>query len=95
MFWVFFNMDLKQFPNLKTVVYNDFNGLNTNLFKCTLEYDRLWDELNKYPCQQLGVEDTPKEYVDMFNEYQQEIFHTDFEITDDNKVNQLEANLED
>jgi len=34
MFWVFFNMDLKKYPNLKTVVYNDFNGLNTNLFDC-------------------------------------------------------------
>jgi len=22
MFWVFFNMDLKHYPNLKTVVYN-------------------------------------------------------------------------
>jgi len=62
-----------------------FNGLNANLFDCSLEYDRLWVELNKYPCQQLGVTDTPQEYVDMFNKYQQEIFHTDFEITDNNK----------
>ena len=43
MFWVFFNMDLSIYPNLKTVVYNDYNGLNANLFKCSLEYDRLWD----------------------------------------------------
>ena len=28
MFWCFFNMDLKQFPNLKKVVYNE-----TSLFK--------------------------------------------------------------
>ena len=35
MFWVFFNMDLKEYPNLKTVVYNDFNGLNANLMKCS------------------------------------------------------------
>ena len=85
MFWVFFNMDLKNYPNLKTVVYNDFNGLNANLFDCSLSYDRLWDELNKYPCQQLGVEDTPQEYVDMFNEYQQELFHTEYKITEKNK----------
>ena len=26
MFWVFFKMDLIKYPNLKTVVYNDFNG---------------------------------------------------------------------
>ena len=34
MFWCFFNMDLKQFPNLKKVVYNDFNPLNDNHFTC-------------------------------------------------------------
>ena len=33
MFWVFFKMDLHHYPNLKTVVYNDFNGLNSNLFR--------------------------------------------------------------
>jgi site-specific DNA-adenine methylase len=32
MFWCFFNMDLKLYPNLKEVVYNDFNPLNHNLF---------------------------------------------------------------
>ena len=32
MFWTFFSMDLKLFPNLKKVVYNDFNPLNYNLF---------------------------------------------------------------
>ena len=62
MFWVFFNMDLDKYPNLKTVVYNDYNRLNANLFKCSKQYDRLWEELSKYPCQQLGVEDTPPEY---------------------------------
>jgi len=45
MFWVFFNMDLSKFPNLKTVVYNDFNGLNANLFRCAKHHSRLWDEL--------------------------------------------------
>lgn len=80
MFWVFFNMDLKDYPNLKTVVYNDFNGLNTNLMKCSLEYDRMWDELSLYPCQQLGVVDTPPEYSENFRIYQSEIFHPDFVI---------------
>jgi hypothetical protein len=28
MFWCFFNMNLNQFPNLKRVVYNEFNTLN-------------------------------------------------------------------
>ena len=80
MFWVFFNMDLRHYPKLKTVVYNDFNGLNTNLMKCSLEYDRLWQVLSTYPCQQLGVEDTPPEYRTMFATYQKEIFDPSFEI---------------
>ena len=86
MFWVFFNMDLKKYPNLKTVVYNDFNGLNANLFDCCAEdYDKLWNELSKYPCQQLGVENTPPEYEKMFKEYQQEVFHSNIQITQENK----------
>ncbi len=85
MFWVFFKMDLKEYPNLKTVVYNDFNGLNANLFECCKEYDTLWGELSKYPCQQLGVDDTPIEYVEMFNDFQKEIFHSGVTITQENK----------
>jgi len=83
MFWVFFNMDLKKFPNLKTVVYNDFNGLNANLMACSLDYDRMWEELKKYPCQQVGVENTPPEYSVMFKKYQKEIFANSFEIGDE------------
>ena len=85
MFWVFFKMDLNHYPNLKTVVYNDFNGLNANLFSCCREYDRMWDEMSKYPCQTVGVEDTPTLYEEMFNEYQKEVFHSGITITDDNK----------
>jgi len=80
MFWVFFNMDLKKYKKLKTVVYNDYNKLNSNLFKCAKNYDRLWLELSKYPCQQLGVDDTPKEYKEMFEKFQKEIFASDFVI---------------
>jgi DNA adenine methylase len=80
MFWVFFNMDLSDYSNLKTIVYNDFNRLNANLFKCAKNYDRLWDELSKYPCQQLGVVDTPSEYAEMFKKYQKEVFNSKLEI---------------
>jgi DNA adenine methylase len=83
MFWVFFNMDLKDYPNLKTVVYNDYNRLNANLFKCSLQYDRMWEELAKYPCQQVGVEDTPPEYNEMFKKYQKEVFNDDLVIGDE------------
>ena len=80
MFWVFFNMDLELYPNLKTVVYNDYNGLNANLYKCIKDYDRLWDVLATYPCQKLGVENTPPEYTEMFKEYQKEIFDPTYVI---------------
>ena len=82
MFWVFFNMDLKDYPNLKTVVYNDYNRLNANLFKCSKQYDRMLEELAKYPCQQLGVVDTPPEYEKMFREFQKEVFDPNLVIGD-------------
>jgi DNA adenine methylase len=84
MFWVFFNMELKDYPNLKTVVYNDYNRLNYNLMKWTKQYDVLWNALSQYPCQQLGVVDTPPEYEQMFNEYQKEVFNPDLVITKEN-----------
>lgn len=80
MFWVFFNMDLTKYPNLKTVVYNDYNRLNANLFRCALQYDRLWEELSKYPCQQLGVVDTPPEYNELFKKCQKEVFDPNYVI---------------
>ena len=86
MFWVFFNMDLKLYPNLKTVVYNDYNRLNYNLLKCAKQYDVLWEALSQYPCQQLGVSDTPPEYRQMFKQYQQEIFDENLVITDENSL---------
>lgn len=86
MFWVFFNMDLNKFKNLKTVVYNDYNRLNYNLMKCSKNYDVLIEELEKYPCQQLGVVDTPKVYSEMFAEYQKYIFNPDLVITEENEI---------
>jgi DNA adenine methylase len=82
MFWVFFNMDLKDYPNLKTVVYNDYNKLNANLFRCSKQYDRMIEELAKYPCQQLGVEDTPPEYEQMFRKFQKEVFDPELVVGD-------------
>jgi DNA adenine methylase len=86
MFWVFFNMDLSKFPNLKTVVYNDYNRLNYNLMKWSKQYDVLWEALSHYPCQQLGVVDTPPEYGEMFNRFQQELFNPELVITDENSL---------
>jgi DNA adenine methylase len=84
MFWVFFNMDLQNYPNLKTVVYNDYNKLNHNLMKWAKQYDILWDALLQYPCQQLGVKETPPEYAEMFKQYQTEVFDENLVITEEN-----------
>ena len=86
MFWVFFNMDIEKYPNLKTVVYNDYNGLNANLMKWAKQYDVLHEALSHYPCQQLGVVDTPPEFAVMFNEYQAEVFNDNLVITDENSL---------
>jgi len=73
-FWIFFGMDLIQYPNLKQVVYNDFNPLNYNLFKCVQNPSELQRALDSVPVQQLGVSVTPQEYKDRFIGFQSEIF---------------------
>jgi DNA adenine methylase len=80
MFWCFFNMDLKQFPNLKKVVYNDFNPLNHNLFECVKNPQRLLEAINAIPCQQLGEFETPSRYKEQFLSFQAEIFDKDFSV---------------
>jgi len=82
MFWNFFKMDLSEFPNLRTVVYNDFNKLNSNLFKCTKQYDKLWDEIDKYSFQEMGVDITPPEHKELFNTSKKEIFSPNLTIKD-------------
>jgi len=80
MFWCYFNMDLSKFPNLKRVVYNDFNPLNYNLFMCLQNPDVLLSAVNRIPCQQQGVEDTPSIYKEQFIEFQKELFGQGFTI---------------
>jgi len=80
MFWCFFNMDLKQYPNLKRVVYNDFNPLNYNLFMCLQDPSVLLTAINRIPCQQLGVSETPSIYKEQFVQFQQELFGSGFTI---------------
>jgi DNA adenine methylase len=80
MFWVFFNMDLKEYPNLKKVVYNDFNPLNYNLYMCLQNPVELLKVVNSIPCQQVGVEPTPPIYREQFVEFQKEIFGSGFTI---------------
>jgi len=74
MFWCFFNMDLSQYPNLKKVVYNDFNPLNYNLFQCAQNPSELQRALDAIPVQQIGVSITPPEMKQQFVSFQVEIF---------------------
>ena len=74
MFWCFFNMDLNQYPNLKKVVYNDFNPLNYNLFQCAQNPSELQRTLDAIPVQQEGVSVTPPEMREQFVRFQAEIF---------------------
>lgn len=75
MFWVFFNMDLKDYPNLKTVVYNDYNKLNANLFRCSKQYNRLLRELKEYPRQEYHNYTADNSiFADLFNKCQKEVF---------------------
>jgi DNA adenine methylase len=78
MFWCFFNMDLNIFPNLRKVVYNDFNSLNYNLFQCAQNPRELQRALDNIPVQQLGNPITDSSYIDRFYEFQTEIFGSGF-----------------
>ncbi len=80
MFWCFYNMDLSRYPNLKRVVYNDFNPLNYNLFKCVQNPSELQRALDGISVQQLGVTNTPPEFKEKFVEYQRELFSSGFTI---------------
>jgi DNA adenine methylase len=80
MFWCFFNMDLKQFPNLKKVVYNDFNPLNYNLFKCVQNPTELLKVINSIDCQKFVEEITPPLYKEQFIRFQSEIFAEGFNV---------------
>ena len=73
-FWIFFGMNLTQYPNLKKVVYNDFNSLNYNLFQCVQNPSELQRALDLIPVQQIGVNTTPLEMKEKFIQFQSEIF---------------------
>jgi len=81
MYWCFFNMDLVKYPNLKSIVYNDFNPLNYNLFKCLENPQELLKAVNSIPCQERGVDITPNLYSQQFKTFQQSIFSNKTPIT--------------
>ena len=80
MFWCFFNMNLGQYPNLKKVVYNDFNPLNYNLFQCAQNPSELQRAMDNIHVQQLGVTETSPEFKERFISFQAEIFAENFRV---------------
>jgi DNA adenine methylase len=70
MYWVFFNIDLSNYQKLKTIVYNDFNQLNVNLFNCVRNYNSFLDIIKDYESQDSRL----------FYSFQKEIFDLDFKI---------------
>jgi DNA adenine methylase len=78
MMWTLFKMDLSEYPNLKKIVYNDFNPLNANLFRCVRNHKDLLDACNMLLVQQKGLIPTPTECKDMFDSFQLEIFEPRF-----------------
>ena len=70
MYWVFFKMDIGLYPNLKQVVYNDFNPLNVNLFNCVREYNQFNEVIKDYTSQD----------KELFDKFQKEIFAEDFKV---------------
>jgi len=90
MFWVYFCMEDK-YPNLKNVVYNDFNQLNTNLFENVRgsNYESFGKLLKEHNCQPYQTANTTEEvnnFINTFNSYQKEIFADGFQITESNKL---------
>lgn len=73
-FWVFFKMNLQDYPNLKTVVYNDFNPLNYNLYRCVRNHQKLLEECENLVVQQKDVFPTDPICKDNFNRFQKEIY---------------------
>lgn len=80
MFWCYFNMDLKNYPNLKKVVYNDINPLNYNLFQCVQNPEELLRAINSIDCQKQGEENTPSIYKEQFVKFQLDLFAENVKI---------------
>ena len=68
MYWTFFCLDLDKYKNLKTVVYNDFNPLNVNVFNCLKNPNEFSRVIESYNSQN----------KELFNSYQKELFDPNF-----------------
>jgi len=82
MMWVFFGMKLENYPNLKKIVYNDYNPLNYNLFRCVVNHQKLLEECEKLIVQEKDVIPTNPICSENFYLFQNEIFSDDLELDD-------------
>lgn len=79
-FWTFFKMNLEDYPNLKMIVYNDFNPLNYNLYTCVKNHKRLLEECDKLIVQEKDVYPTNPICNELFIRFQSEIFDDNFKV---------------
>jgi DNA adenine methylase len=79
-FWTFFKMNLDNYPNLKTVVYNDFNPLNYNMYQCIRKHQRLLGECEKFIVQEKDIFPTNPICEEQFVRFQAEIFDENFRV---------------
>jgi DNA adenine methylase len=82
-FWIFFGMSLEEYPNLKKVVYNDFNPLNYNLYRCVRNHQKLLEECENLIVQQKDVFPTNPICKNNFDRFQKEIYSEDLIIGDE------------
>ena len=82
-YWIFFGMNLEDYPNLKNIVYNDFNKLNYNLYKCINNHQRLLEECEMLLVQEKDVFPTNPFCSENFYTFQQEIYSEDLVIGDE------------
>jgi DNA adenine methylase len=78
MFWTYFNMDIDQYPNLKRIVYNDKNPVNSNLFKCVKDTDNFYNYIKDVPCQYKNISKEGQKsnplYEELFYKFQKNAF---------------------
>jgi DNA adenine methylase len=82
-FWIFFGMNLEEYPNLKKIVYNDFNPLNYNLYRCIGNHQRLLEECETLVVQQKNVIPTNPICEQNFNNFQRELYSENLVIGDE------------
>lgn len=61
--WVYLKMDLNDYKDLNTIVYNDFNDYLTNLFMCCKDHENFYNYIKNVSSQD----------KDLFYEYQNDL----------------------